>query len=72
MRDRSGLPLARSQILTLSHTEAVLGLLHSLVFEKPPTPPYETTSIPFQIETARIHAIDQSISSFKIFPLGRT
>jgi hypothetical protein len=54
--------------LTLSHTEAVLGLLHSLVFEKPPTPPYETTSKTFQITTARIHAIDQSSSSLKIFP----
>jgi hypothetical protein len=48
------------------------NVISFLVFEKPPTPPYETTSKPFQIETARIHAIDQSSSSLKIFPLGRT
>jgi hypothetical protein len=34
------------------------NVISFLVFEKPPTPPYETTSKPFQIETARIHAID--------------
>jgi hypothetical protein len=42
-----------------SATPTLEKVLSFLVFEKPPTPPYETTSKPFQIETAKIPAINR-------------